>query len=385
MILGIMTLVACQSSSGSRTDEIIELPPPTIANVQDQTETATTASGAETIPPSITPPATEAAALLFEVPTASSRYIGDIRWSIEDEQVLIFTQNAAPGELHWWAYDLSAKTLQPIAQAVAITKTSSDLNPLPADLDMSHFALYDVVNVSPSGKRALLLEGVGAPTATPDPNPDGETSNEAYIANVWLWDTDGMHEVGKTEVCGGNKYLWTTQENMVAIQAPPGTAAKCRVANAWLVDTVNKVMKPLLPFEVYYNEANVVSFSPDGNKLLIHHFGPVDEFGNFIPVEVVDIQTGDVFQADIQATPLDWLSNDQILIQFRNTPEELFKPGILQIPGNEVKELLTPDEIALFAGQTMGWIALSPDKHWLAFTVDLEPYGSSSLWIKELE
>ncbi|MCL4263813.1 MAG: hypothetical protein KJ069_11380 [Anaerolineae bacterium] len=380
-----MTLVACQNSSGSRTDGIIELPPPTLSNIQQQTETEITVNGAETISPSRTLHVPESADLFFEVPNVSSQYIADIRWSIEDEQVLIFAQSDTSGNLQWWAYDLLAKTLQPIEQAVAIIKTSSDLNPLPAVLDMSGFALYDVVNVSPSGKRVLLFEGTGAPTATPVPNPDGETSNEAYIANVWLWDTDGMHEVGQIEVCGRNKYLWTTQENMVAIQAPSSTAAECRIASAWLVDTVNKVIKPLLPYEVYHNEAKVVSFSPDENKLLIHHYGPVDEYGNYVSVEVADIQTGGVFKADIQATPLDWLSNDQILIQFRNTPEELFRPGVLQLPGNEVKELFTQDEISSFAGQTVGWIALSPDKHWLAFTVDLEPYGSSSLWIKELE
>lgn len=382
MILGFMTLVACY---GPRTDGMIKQPPSAVPNVQHQTETVITASVVETIPPSRTLPVPESAALFFEVPIVSSEYIADIRWSIEDEQVLIFAQRDTSGNRQWWAYDLLAKTLQPIEQAVAITKTSFDLNPFPADLDMSGFAFYDVVNVSPSGKRVLLFEGTGAPTATPVPNPDGETSNEAYIANVWLWGTNGMHEVGEIEVCGRNKYLWTTQENMVAIQAPSSTAAKCRVAGAWLVDTVNKVIKPLLPYEVYHNEAKVVGFSADENKLLIHRYGPVDEFGNFVPVEVVDIQTGGVFKADIQATPLDWLSNDQILIQFRNTPEELFRPGILQLPGNEVKELLAQDEISLFAGQTMGWIALSPDKHWLAFTVDREPYGSSSLWIKELE
>ena len=85
------------------------------------------------------------------------------------------------------------------------------------------------------------------------------------------------------------------------------------------------------------------------------------------------------------ARPLEWINSDEILVMFRNGPEELFRPGVLDLRSNEVTELFSDDQISLFKGKTIRWVALSPNNRHLAFSVDLEPYRVSELWIMELD
>ncbi len=384
MYLGVIILAACQNSSGFEMNSTVESPIRIPLELQAPTKTMSpqqvVTDDIETISPSSTLSVIEPNASLYEVTNVPSGYIGGINWSVENGQVFLFDNSGdAPGKTQWWAYDLTSKELQPVAREIAIEKISTDVNVLPIEVDTSTLDSLELVNISPNKEKVLFLEGTGSPTATPPPNPDGEVSNEAYIANVWIWEQDEMNQLGQIEICGLNQYLWTMDEQLVAIQAP-GIPSQCREANAWLADTENNIIKPLLPFEIYYGDANLVSFSPNEDRLLIHDRGP-DNDGNFNPVGILDINSGSVFKADIQAIPLDWVNNNQILIKFRNIPEEILRPGILDLQNNQVLELLTREQISMFSDKTIRWLSLSPDKQWLIFTVDEVPYKESSLWV----
>jgi hypothetical protein len=387
IFLGIIVLAACQYFSDLETKSNIEQPSQPPLDIESPTKTMSAqpivTENIETIPPSRTLPAIEPDTSLHEVTNVPSGYIAGIRWPIEYEHAFLFAHNSiAPGKLQWWSYDLISEELQPVDQAIAIEKTSTDLNELPEGMDVSLLDSFELVDVSPSREKALLLEGIGLPTATPPPNPDGEISTEAYIANVWMWERDGMSQLGQIEMCGRNQYLWTVDEQLVAIQAPI-FPSKCREANAWLADTVNKFIKPLLPFETYHGESTLIGFSPNEDRLLFKGWGPDDY--RYLTPSILDIDTGSAFKVDIQANPLDWVNNDQVLVGFRNTPEEVLRPGIFDLQSNEIIELLTKEQMSSFEGKTIRWIELSPDKQWLVFTVDDEPYKASSLWVMAMD
>lgn len=329
------------------------------------------------------------------VPGIPWGYIGSVRWPSEEEQILYFTHSDAPGELKGWVYDLAHMALQNIDRSVAIGQTSFNPYDVTIDFGSSLSTNFELVNVSPSGEKAIFLEGTGSPTLTPPSNPDGEVDTVAYMANVWLWEQGDIRQVGQIEVCSRNRYLWTSDEQLVAVQAS-GIPAPCRQANGWLIDIVNSNIKTVLPFDVYYGTAYIVSFSPDEEKLLIENKGPDDD-GFFAPIIVMNLETMGTQKYDLQlvqvypdydrflAVPLEWINNDEVLIMFRNDPEELFRPGILDLRSNEVVELFTDDQISMFSGKTIRWVALSPDNRHLAFSVDLEPYRVSDLWIMDLK
>lgn len=383
IILGGIILAACQNSWNLEMNGTAEHPTRIPLVLESPTKIITPRLGVidstETISSSKTPQMIESGNSLYEVTDVLQGYIGGIHWPTEYEQIFLFSHSGEPG---WWSYDLLNKELQPSDLEIAIEKTSSDLGELPDGMNANLLDSFELVNISPSGEKALLLEGIGLPTATPPPNPDGEISTEAYIANVWMWERDGMSQLGQIEMCGRNQYLWTVDEQLVAIQAPI-FPSKCREANAWLADTVNKFIKPLLPFETYHGESTLIGFSPNEDRLLFKGWGPDDY--RYLTPSILDIDTGRAFKVDIQANPLDWVNNDQVLVGFRNTPEEVLRPGILDLQSNQVLELLTREQISSFTDKTIRWISLSPDKHWLIFTVDDVPYKESNLWVMAMD
>ncbi len=388
MFLGIIIFSACQNSPVLEIKSTAERPLQTPLDVVDPKESMSpqpiVADEKETISPSRASPEKESNTSLYKVINIPAGYIAGILWPKEYEHDFLFTNSGdAPGKIQWWSYDLLSKKLQPIDRASAIVKTSTDLGEIPDGMNVNLLDALELVAISPSGRKALLLEGIGLPTATPPPNPDGEIHVDAYIANVWIWEQDNLNQLGQIEVCSRNTYMWTTDEEKVTIQALP-FPAPCQEANAWLADMAKNVVTPLLPFEIYpHRDARLVGFSPNENKLLIHDPLP-DEENNFSPIVILDVDSGDVFKADIQASPLDWVDNNQILIEFKRTPEEILRPGILDLQSQEITELITKEQMVLFEGRTIRWIEISPDKQWLVFSVDDEPYKVSSLWVKAM-
>ncbi len=256
------------------------------------------------------------------------------------------------------------------------------MSPPPFAPPMPTPATLELVNLSPSGQKAIFFQGIGIPTPTPPSNPDGEIITKAYMANVWLWDQNTTRELGQIEVCSRNKYLWTTDEYLVAMQASPFPSS-CRQANAWLIDVENDMVKELLPFDDYFGQAELVSFSPNETKLLFIERG-IDDNGQFQHLYTIDIETLNISKLDAPTfvSPIDWIENDSILILFKNHPAEIWKLAVLDIRKNELKELLDNEVYLVKFGE--GFIreaVLSPDKQWLAFSVDLDPYKESSLWL----
>jgi hypothetical protein len=388
MFLGILILVSCQNYPGLEMMSTVEQPSQTPMDFVDPTKTMSPQPSVtnviETISPFSTLPGIEPDSSLYEVINIPPGYIAGIRWPKEYEHDFVFANSGdGPGKIQWWSYDLLSKKLQTIDQAIAIEKTSTDLEEIPDGMNANLLDSFELVNISPSGRKALLLEGIGLPTATPPPNPDGEIHADAYIANVWVWEQDNLNQLGQIEVCSRNQYMWTTDEEKVTIQASP-FPAPCQESNAWLADMENNVVTPLLPFETYpHGDARLVGFSPDEDRLLIYDPFP-DKDDNLSSIVILDVDSGNIFKADIQARPLDWVDNSQILIDFRNTHEEVSRPGIFDIQSNEVVELLKKEQMASFEGKTIRWIELSPDKQWLVFTVDDDPYKASSLWVMAL-
>ncbi len=393
-VLTITSLARCKSGDSKSETTVTDNLSPTIPSLSTVPNLSLTASPPPTkiseSEENLTPSSISEAMLLFHsVPDIPLGYISSIRWSEEIEQTVLFTLSGESGSIIEWAYDLSDETTYMTdSQLVTDGQNTMDSPSIAFNMPTNVPTTLELVNLSPSGQKAIFFQGTGVPTSTPPPNPDGEIRAEAYIADVWLWDQNTIRKLGQIEVCSQNKYLWAIDEHLVAIQALP-FPSPCRQANAWLVDVTNNVVTELLPFDIYFGQAELVSFSPNEAKLLFTESG-INNIGQFRHLRTIELDTMQLAIVPVKTnvpiimTPIDWIDNERVLILYREDMVALDRLAVIDLHTEELYELLDDEQLSKLERGNIRWAALSSNKQWLAFTVDRDPYKESDLWLFDI-
>ena len=382
--LSIVNLASCkQDDSGSETAVIDSQPSSVPSTISGLSLTVSPRSvEVDELDRTITPSSSKTRSLIFPVPNIPPGYISSIRWSEQTEQTLFFTLSDDSGNLTEWAYNLSDGNIYTIDRDEQIKATPD----FPPETTVEIPVPFERVSLSPSGEKAIFFEGRSLATLTPLSESNGKTTPSTFLVNVWVWDRGSTRNLGQIEVCGRNKYFWTANEQLVAIQATL-FPSPCRQATAWLIDIVREEIAPLLSFDEYGGTAELVGFSPKEDKLLFTESGR-DDTGSFRRLRVINMDSmlsdSSKMNLPIIITPIDWVDNNKVLILYRKNAVNLDRLAIADLQTGEITNLIDDEHLAEIEGLPIRWGALSPDKQWVAFTVDYDPYRSSGLWLMEL-
>ncbi|MCP4372268.1 MAG: hypothetical protein GY797_29730 [Deltaproteobacteria bacterium] len=315
---------------------------------------------------------------IFPSQEISSNYVHNLRWSV-DSQILFFKVDSV-----LWTYGILTEITEELAsdnlgskleseQAMILSATPSTLNNIPDG--------FYILTASPSGRKALVYQV----SSISGRNPSEKYEGNPYVLDVWIWEDGTLKSPGTIEICGPNQYIWAEGENFVGIQAPLAPA-HCDQSSGWLIDISQNEVFSILPMEIYHANSTLHSFSPESDKLLIR-YGFSDERGPASSLQIFDLETHEVSQltTPVQTDPVDWFSNNNLLVLYKEQlSTEVRKLAFLDIKSNQIVDIIDPEDLTTLNGQYIAEATLSPDKNWIAFTIENQRYETSSLWIIQL-
>jgi WD40 repeat protein len=241
--------------------------------------------------------------------------------------------------------------------------------------------IVELVSVSPGGNRALFFS---AETPTPTPELGGDGVVRVIFRNVvdvWLWENGQSRLLGTLETCGPNEYMWTKDENFVAIQADSFPHIPCQESVGWLINIPQSHIYPVLPLDTFNNTSLIKGFSSNQDKLLFSE--QTDSDGKFViwiyvlmlgTLETVKLDTPDV------SNSIAWIDNERLLISYSDNRFDPENIGIFDLQTGELVHLFDQEDVG---SEGIVWEALSPDKDWLAFA-GWEGNSSYTLWLMDL-
>jgi hypothetical protein len=241
--------------------------------------------------------------------------------------------------------------------------------------------IVELVSVSPGGNRALFFSAE-APTPTRLPSGDGVV--QAFFRNVvdaWLWENGETRLLGRLETCGPNEYMWTDDENYLAVQAVSFPKSPCQEAVGWLINIAQNSIHLVLPLDTYVISALIDGFSPNQDKLLFgEQTGSDGKLVQWIYVLVLDtLETVKLDTPDV-SNSIAWIDNERLLISYRDNSFDPENIGIFDLQTGELVHLFDEGDVG---SEGIVWEALSPDKKWLAFA-GWEGNSSYTLWLMDL-
>lgn len=332
---------------------------------------------------------TNEAATLVPTPTErgifkqiTSGLIGHLRWSLDS--CLLFFQGGDSYTIESWVYELPTDTLKqtddtyPWRELDPLRVTPErPFAPTPPNLP----GIVELVSVSPSGKRALFFS---AETPTPTPLPGGDGVVNIFFQNVvdaWLWENGETRLLGRLETCGPNDYMWTDDENYLAIQTLSFPKLTCQEAVGWLINIPQSHIHQVLPMDTFNRMASIKGFSPNQDKLLFGEPRGTDTKSvQWIYVLILDtLETVKLDTPDF-SSPIAWIDNEKLLISYRDNEFDPENIGIFNLQTGELVHLFSQEDIG---SQGITWEALSPDKNWLAFA-SWEGNSAYTLWLMDL-
>lgn len=320
----------------------------------------------------VSPP--EELSYLHPIQDITPGYIHDIEWSL-DSQTIFFNINNEE-----WAYDLSIGKSQRISLEQAYSGGTSVQLLTPEatpSVPINVSGNLELASVSPSGRKAVIFGLNTSPTLTPLPT-DGEAQASPYSVKVWIWETGSLSHFPSIKICGANEFFWPENEGFVVVQT------SCLFSEIWVIDLEQKKMLPILPLDEYGGFVDFHSFSPNQGKLLISYEG-VDNNERLITPYIFDVKTWTAVKLDAPpfTRPIEWLNNDELIVLYSHYfgIDGTDRLGIFNLQTGELDALLDDESDVIFTKLDVQWGSLSPDKQYIAFTIEQEPYRSSDLWL----
>jgi hypothetical protein len=357
------------------------VPEPSHATTEPIT-TAATAEPVQTQPANSLSLATPtlSGGLTYQLQGIPSGYPSNIRWS-DDAQIVFFQLETEGTSIEQWGYELSSASAQkitlshPWSTQDPIQESPTPLPEIVTDIP----GAAELISVSPSSQYALFLSSAIDPTLTPE--PVGESTREAFLADLWLWDQQLAHHLGEIQICGRNEYEWTMDEDFVVIQKPLDAMTACDQSNLWIINVGRGQLRGLMPIETFGPLTSSHSFSPSEDKLLVKQITMPST-----QLYLVDLETLSTAQlkTPLFVDPVDWLDDNRLIIMHRSQGEEYNSLGLFNLQTENLEDLLEPNQ---FEDQYLWSTSLSPDKKWIVFAVAPDPSSAlnqSSLWLTQL-
>ena len=289
---------------------------------------------------------------------ASGQNIRNIWWSPDSKTVY----------WQWGVYNLDNKTTRDLSEEDILLQT-----PQPMILDQlpPYYRAYP----SPSGNRALYFSATDAPILpTFDPAIEGgETPAACGTSELHMWTINETVSLGYLEHCGPNNYLWTSDEQKVVLIQNEMLPSTWR---AWLIDIPRKIIHPIESSE--FGLLQIHSISPDDQYLLYSYY--LDNTGED-KLFLLDLESLVSFPLEtIVHSVGDWLSPQAILVWCYGGELDANHPlGILDLTTLQCTNL--PEK---FSNLVVGYVDVSPDKQWIAFTTGETIHTQDNVWLMEL-
>lgn len=319
-------------------------------------------------------------ALTHQLQGVPSGYPSQIRWS-DNAQIVFFQLETVGTSIEQWGYELLSASAQIISPGHPwftqdpLQETRIPLSEIVTDIP----GTAKLIAISPSGQYALFSSLTIDPSSTP--NLVGESTREAFIADMWLWDQQLAHHLGKIQICGRNEYEWTVDEDFVIIQKPLDPMTACDQSNLWIINVKRGQLHGLMPIETFGPLISFHRFSPSEDKLLVKQIMMPSTQLYLIDLETLSIGQ---LKTPLFVDPVDWLDADRLLIAYRNEEEEYNRLGFFNLQTGKLDDLLDHNQ---FEGQYLWGASLSPDKKWVVFAVAPDPSSAldqSRLWLTQL-
>jgi hypothetical protein len=320
---------------------------------------------------------TEKPTTLYSVPDIPTGYIHNLIWS-SDSRTISFKIDHEE-----WVHDLFSQVSGPatINQPDSVRTVTPELT---IEIPDSFLDSLNLASQSPSGQRAIFFDLDIVAGQTPfmaTPATDGELPIEPSAVEIWIGTTDGATQIATIDICGPNRFLWSEDERFVTIQT------SCLFPEIWSVDFEKESLFPVLPLEEYGGFVDLYGYTADQRNLLISYAG-ADEDGQFTWLYAVDLETTAATKLETPrfVWPIASLTSEKLVILYSHHfgIDGTKRPALLDLQDNRLTNLLDSEYNELLEGLDIQWIALSPDKNYLAFTTVHEPFTRSTLWLLKI-
>jgi hypothetical protein len=316
---------------------------------------------------------------IFPLDGPPLNYVHGLHWSV-DAKTLFFGVDST-----LWTYNVSTKKIEELESDNSQNRTGLEQSTPTSLIQNDLINITDdfaILTVSPSRYKALLYQEPS--TFGRDPSEKFSDGDDPYFIDVWIWEEGDLKLSGTIEICGPNRYIWDENENFVGIQAPLAPA-RCDQSSGWLVDIGQNKILSVLPLEIYRANSLLHSFSPESDFLLIS-YSYSDERGPASSLQILDLETLKVSQltTPFQTDPVEWINNDELLILYKDQlVTEVRKMAFLNVKSNQIADVINRKDSTLNK-QYISEASVSPDKNWIAFTVESQRNKTSSLWMVQI-
>lgn len=310
----------------------------------------------------------------------ASGFITHTRWSV-DSCLLFFRRGNEP-----WVFSWLTNTSKRLDELDPL----HELDPFQMIIEAPSIAtnlpgIVELVSVSPSGNRALFFSA-DTPTPTPPANPDGVYEklwrNEV---DAYIWEDGDFRFLGPVETCGAHEYIWTENENFIAMQAIGLAAPYCEESTGWLIDVAGGHTFALEAISPYSSLSYISGFSTNQDKLVFFS-DAVDEktAERLRTIHILMLNTMETVQLSTPdfSSPIDWIDNENLLVLYKQRENDPENVGIFNLDTGKLTRLFTEADFNSI-GFPRTWITLAPNRRWLAFVV-WETTTDHKLWLMNL-
>lgn len=291
-------------------------------------------------------------------------YIHNLKW-VDDNTLYIKIDQTQ------WAINIPTLSTNSVENEDPTQPTISEVSNVAEYLEGMLQENEEIISSSPSGKIHIFINKY----INENIPINGEAPQNLQTTPIGLIRNNQKLYLGNVTSCGNETIIWYKNDNFVFEN-------NCIFGKAWVYSNI-------------LNRLNIVNES--ASFTTIHTISPNEEY---LLCDIEGSEKGLRFRhpcivkfSDLSVTrlnnatyaiPIGWLNETKILVLYNNNSNDIsafFKLGVYNVAQNTIKDLLDLASQEAIANTHIRWVSISEKKTYFAFTIDVQPYKQSQLWI----